>query len=404
MKKCRTNILCSSNASVSPVLNYRNVKTNTVLLVIICFMAVCLTGCAGKYGRYHPDDKHALESIAGGLAGALLAGNTGGAIVGALIVDAYSVPTVKYEQKKLEDRDEAARRLKQPYEKAEEEKGMDKRAEEKKGIEKKAEEKHEVEKKAEEKHEIEKKAEEKHEVEKKAEEKHEVEKKAEEKHEVEKKAEEKHEVEKKAEEKHEVEKKAEEKHEVEKKAEEKHEVEKKAEEKHEVEKKAEEKHEVEKKAEEKHEVEKKAEEKHEVEKKAEEKLRQEQKAEEATGRQKKEARNKSKDDEHVRLFVGESQLEDHIVRAGSPVEAKVQYTVLGKKDIPGATITETRILIAGNESFELDSREVYRTQGTYLTTVKFKIPRDMPEGYCILYTTISNGRYRKVTKTLLKII
>ena len=102
--------------------------------------------------------------------------------------------------------------------------------------------------------------------------------------------------------------------------------------------------------------------------------------------------------------MGESQLEDHLVRAGSPVEAKVQYTVLGKKDVPGATITETRVLIAGNESFELDSREVYRTQGTYLTTVKFKIPRDMPEGYCILYTTISNGKYRKITKAVLKII
>jgi hypothetical protein len=255
---------------------------NSIFWGVIFSIVVCLTGCNKQYGRYHPDDTHAIESLAGGVVGALLAGNTGGAIVGALVIDAYSVPTVKYEVKKIEDRDEASRRLKQPIEKAEQPREIDKKAEQQREVDKKAEQQREVDKKAEQQREVDKKAE--------------------------------------------------------------------------------------------------------------------------NTREKQKRATKRRDEEQVRLFIGESELEDHIIRAGSPVEAKVQYTVLANQEVEGINITETRVLISGNKSFELDSREVYRTQGTYQTTVTFKIPNEISEGYCILYTIISNGKYRKTTKALFKII
>ncbi len=79
-------------------------------------------------------EKEGLLTLAGGAAGALITWNAGGAIVGAFIADVVSLTTVKYEEKQLEDREEAARRFKDRY-KAEQKKDMDKKAEGKKGEE-----------------------------------------------------------------------------------------------------------------------------------------------------------------------------------------------------------------------------------------------------------------------------
>jgi flagellar biosynthesis GTPase FlhF len=260
-------------------------KRLIALLMIFPLTGIFLTGCATRYGTYNPEARHALYTLAGGtagaLTGALFAASAGGAIVGALVVDIYSVATIKYHDRRLEDREEAARRYKDRL---------------------------------------------------------------------------------------------------------------KAEEKRKEEKKVEEKREHEKEAEKKKEENKKVEEKKEENKKAEEKKDQNERAE------------RKAEDKKVRLFIEESSVVTPTVRTGSTVEANVQYTLLAPVDDKQIRITETRILSSSEKRMELDRREVVRKQGTHVSTIKFMMPDDMPKGYCVLFTTISVGRYSKTAKSVINII
>jgi hypothetical protein len=277
------------------------------------FLMLCLiTGCSGRYGKYSSEDKQALRALAGSVVGILAAGNTGGAIVGALVADIYNLSSVKYEDKKIESREEAAIRLKQKYEQAEDSKGLDKKAEDSKGLDKKAEDSKGLDKKAEDSKGLDKKAEDSKGLDKKAEDSKGLDKKAEDSKGLDKKAEDKRKYEQKVE--------------------------------------------------------------------------------------------KKKNEERVRLFIGESQVIQHTVKAGSPIEDKIQYTVLSAENVQEVMITEKRMLFAENKHFELDTREVVREQGTYLSTINFKVPDYIPNGYCILFTTISNGKSSKTLKTLLHVI
>lgn len=103
-----------------------------VILVFLSLAGFLLTGCTTMYGRSDPESKQALRTFAGGVVGALVSGSTGGAIVGALVVDIYGLTRTKYEDKQLENGKEAAEKYKNKRN------GEDKKAEEKKEIEKKA--------------------------------------------------------------------------------------------------------------------------------------------------------------------------------------------------------------------------------------------------------------------------
>jgi flagellar biosynthesis GTPase FlhF len=260
-------------------------KRFIALLMVFPLTGIFLTGCATRYGIHNPEGRHALYTLAGGtagaLAGALFAASAGGAIVGALVADIYSVATIKYQDRRLEDREEAARRYKDRL---------------------------------------------------------------------------------------------------------------KAEEKRKEEKKVEGKKEHEKEAEKNKEENKKVEEKKEENKKAEEKKEQNEKAE------------RKAEDKKVRLFIEESSVVSPNVRTGSTVEANVQYTLLAPVDDKQIEITETRILSSSEKRMELDRREVVREQGTHVSTIKFTMPDDMPKGYCVLFTTISVGRYSKTAKSVINII
>ena len=264
-------------------------------LIVFPLTGVFLGGCATKYGTYDPERRHVLYTLAGGTAGALLgaafAASPGGAIVGAFVADIYSMTTIKYQDRRLEDREEAARRYKDRL-----------------------------------------------------------------------------------------------------KAEEKRKEEKKAEEKKEHEKEAEKKKEENKKAEENKEQNKKAEQKKEENKQAEEKKYQNEEAE------------RKAEDRKVSLFMEGSSVATPTVRGGSMVEANVQYTLLAPVEDEQIKITETRILSSSEKRMELDRREVVRKQGTHISTIKFTVPDDMPKGYCVLFTTISVGRYSKTTKSVINII
>ena len=82
-------------------------KKSIIVLSILALSGLHFSGCTTTYGRYDPEEKHALRTLTGGVLGGLIAGSTGGAIVGAMAVDIFTLATVKYDDKKLYDRDEA---------------------------------------------------------------------------------------------------------------------------------------------------------------------------------------------------------------------------------------------------------------------------------------------------------
>jgi flagellar biosynthesis GTPase FlhF len=266
-----------------------------------------------------------LQTLAGGVLGQVVAGNVGGFVVGSFITDVVKTAKIQYEDRQLENGEEAARRLKYNIKQAEEQNPDEKKkAEDQKDKLKKAEELQEKEKKAEEK-----------------------------------------------------------------KGEEKKDIERKVEEKvRELEKKAEEQKKKDQQAEELKEKQEKAEGIIEHQKKAEEQKKREKKAEASNDVAKRAA-----------LFINNATITPGITETGSKLEASVSYTLLGPESLKSSTITETRILTNKRQRYELDKRERSREQGTYSSTVKFTVSEEMPTGYCILYTMISDGDYTKTVKS-----
>jgi len=249
------------------------IKNILLILFILSFLGFHLNGCTTKYGTREPDQKQALRTLAGGVAGILLAGNTGGAIVGALIVDVVSVATIKYEDRQLENRDQAAKRYKDQDKKAEDRKDQEQKAEERKDQDKKAEERKDQERKAEDQKNQEKKAE-----------------------------------------------------------------------------------------------------------------------------------KRKFEEKRVKLIIEESSVATHTVRTGSTVKANIQYTLLAPEGTENVKITETRKLWTAYSTRELDTRDITRTRGTYLSSIQFTMPEDMPKGYCILYTTVSDGKRAKTASSVMNIL
>lgn len=256
--------------------------------VCLFLIVLLLNGCASTSVKDNSEAKYMLRMLASGAVGNIVAGNFGGFIVGSFIADVVSVARMEYEDRQLEDRDEAATRLKQKYKQAEQKKPDQKKEEEIKEQEKKAQEVKEKEKKAEEMKDSEKKAEEKKNIERKAEKQKEREKKAEETLDFEKR---------------------------------------------------------------------------------------------------------------VEVYVDDTAITPQIAETGSKVEANIKYTVLGPESLNSFKITETRILANSSKSIELAKRDISRNQGTYSSTLKFSVSEEMPRGYCILYTKISDGYTTRTVKS-----
>jgi len=197
------------------------------VLLLFCSFIVVLPfwSCSSTAFNNKSEKNHMLQTLAGGALGQVVAGNVGGFIVGSFITDVVKTAKIQYEDRQIENGEEAAKRLKYNIKQADEKKPDEKKkAEEQKEKPKKAEELQENEKKAEEK-----KIEEKKDIERKVEEKiKELEKKAEEQKKKDQQAEELKEKQKKAEEIIEQQKKAEEQKEKGKKAEESNNVSKRA--------------------------------------------------------------------------------------------------------------------------------------------------------------------------------
>lgn len=115
--------------------------------------------------------------------------------------------------------------------------------------------------------------------------------------------------------------------------------------------------------------------------------------------EKKKAEETKNKDEQAELFIEDSDVINHIVEIGSKVKANVRYTVLSPIENQQTKITEKRFLINRNTVIEMAQREVLRTQGTHISTIKFTISEDMPKGYYVLLTTISDGKLSKSIKS-----
>jgi outer membrane lipoprotein SlyB len=105
-----------------------------------------------------------------------------------------------------------------------------------------------------------------------------------------------------------------------------------------------------------------------------------------------------------KIEIEDSSIMPQNVAAGSTVEASVQYVVLVPVETQQIKITETRTLVNGKDSFEIARREVVRTQGSHLSTVRFIMPKDIAKGDHTLVTTISDGRQTRTTKDALRIM
>lgn len=92
------------------------------------------------------------------------------------------------------------------------------------------------------------------------------------------------------------------------------------------------------------------------------------------------------------------------VLPGTMVESNVQYTVLDPVEAKNIQIVETRTLTNGKDMIELAKREVIRSQGTHISTLKFTMPEDIDKGDYTLITTISDGDQTKTSKSPVKII
>ncbi|MHB1233150.1 MAG: glycine zipper domain-containing protein [Burkholderiales bacterium] len=107
-----------------------------------------------------------------------------------------------------------------------------------------------------------------------------------------------------------------------------------------------------------------------------------------------------------KLEIDSSSLTPDNVMPGDKVESAVQYTALAPKQAQQFKVTETRTLISDKDkdSVQLASREVVRTQGSYTSTMKFTLPKDMAKGDYTLVTTVSDGKHKRTVKNPLRVV
>ncbi|MBU1405051.1 MAG: glycine zipper 2TM domain-containing protein [Proteobacteria bacterium] len=113
-----------------------------------------------------------------------------------------------------------------------------------------------------------------------------------------------------------------------------------------------------------------------------------------------EAAKKYQYDEKVaKLEVESASATPDRVAPGSAIDSSVQYTTLSPNKEQQVAITERRVLVGEQESFDLSERKVMREQGTHTSTAKVNLPKDLPKGNYTLVTTITDGQITKTSKT-----
>ena len=105
-----------------------------------------------------------------------------------------------------------------------------------------------------------------------------------------------------------------------------------------------------------------------------------------------------------KLEINDSAVRPLEVAQGTSAEATTLYTVLRPDERQGVRITEIRTIVNGKERLELAQRDVVRSQGSHLSTMKFTIPKDIDKGDYNLITTISDGRQTTSSTAPMRIV
>jgi methionine-rich copper-binding protein CopC len=105
-----------------------------------------------------------------------------------------------------------------------------------------------------------------------------------------------------------------------------------------------------------------------------------------------------------KLQIDSSTLTPEDVMPGDKVESAVQYTALAAREAQQFKVTETRTLMSDKESVQLASREVVRTQGSHVSTMKFTLPKDVAKGNYTLVTTVSDGKNTRTVKNPMRVV
>ena len=107
----------------------------------------------------------------------------------------------------------------------------------------------------------------------------------------------------------------------------------------------------------------------------------------------------------AQLSIQEIIITPQSVENGSTIEAHVRYLLSGPTPSGEVRVTEKMVLTnLSDKNFELAKREVFRTEGEYNFSIKFKIPDDVPEGDYVIFTTVSNGSSAGRAKSAVKVI
>jgi hypothetical protein len=100
-----------------------------------------------------------------------------------------------------------------------------------------------------------------------------------------------------------------------------------------------------------------------------------------------------------KLEIESAAVTPQTVQRGGTLDTSVQYTVLSPNTAEEIKLTETRMLLGGQDSVDLGRREIVRPQGTHTSTAKVSMPKDLPKGNYTLVTTISDGKMTKTAKS-----
>ena len=117
-----------------------------------------------------------------------------------------------------------------------------------------------------------------------------------------------------------------------------------------------------------------------------------------------EAAKKYGNEKTERLEIEKASLTPEDVTPGTTVESAVQYTALAPAASEKIKVTETRTLVSNTDSVQLANRKVTRAQGTYTSTMKFTLPKDVAKGDYTLVTTISDGKNTKTVRNPLRVV
>lgn len=91
------------------------------------------------------------------------------------------------------------------------------------------------------------------------------------------------------------------------------------------------------------------------------------------------------------LQYEDAQIYPRSVKAGNMAEATIQYALLGTGG--GTGVQETRALMRdGDVLAELSSKNYTRSDGTWVSTLPFKVPENLPPGEYIMVQTVKTSK------------